>query len=179
MDVIGRNLYVVGGVGPRPRTVMVYDTKTRQWDTSLPPLPSRREHLAVSVLNGHLVVIAGRWRRDGNFSVVEALNVKSKEWLRLPDLPARRGGFSGATVGGRIHVTGGEALGSFTTYAEHWAYDPAQNKWLTMPPMSGPRHGIDSVAIGKRWYVLGGASGAGRRTGRTLTGKVEIFEAVE
>ena len=48
-----------------------------------------------------------------------------------------------------------------------------------MPPMSGPRHGIDSVAIGKRWYVLGGASGAGRCTGRTLTGKVEIFEAVE
>ena len=128
MGVIGRKLYVVGGIGPRPRSVMVYDTKTRTWDTSLPRLPSRREHLAVAVFNGHLVVIAGRWRREGNFTVVEALNVKSKQWLRLADLPAPRGGFSGATVGGRIHVTGGEALGSFTTYAEHWAYDPAQNK---------------------------------------------------
>ena len=175
MVAIAGKLYVVGGVGPEASALWVYDPAADAWDASPAPLPTAREHLAATALDGRLHVIGGRWRGQGNLAVVEAYDPATDTWTRLPDLPAARGGHTAAAVAGRIHVTGGEAFAPARTFGEHWAFDPARRRWTALPDLPTRRHGLGSAALSGRWYVVGGGTGAGARTIVTLTDVIEVF----
>jgi N-acetylneuraminic acid mutarotase len=170
-------IYAVGGVGPDPTAIWVYDPKTQRWDRSRSPLPTAREHLAAVAAADKLYVIAGRWSGRGNLTVVEAYDPSTDQWTSVAALPAPRGGHTAATIEDRIHVAGGEDLGSGDTFSDHWAYDPASDRWIAEAPMPTARHGLDSTAHGQRWFVVGGGTGAGARTFFTLTNLIEVYVA--
>jgi N-acetylneuraminic acid mutarotase len=61
MAAIEGKLYVVGGVGPASEDLLIYDPATERWEAARAALPTQREHLAVTVLDGKLHAIGGRW----------------------------------------------------------------------------------------------------------------------
>ena len=175
MAAIEGRLYVVGGVGPASEQTWLYDPATDRWDTAPAPLPTRREHLAVTVLNGKLYAVGGRWGDAGNLAVLEIYDPAAGTWTRGPDLPTPRSGLTASGLKGRIHVTGGESLSLARTFSEHEAYDPSSEAWSTLADLPTARHGLASAAVDGRWYVIGGGTKAGALTFVSLTDLVEVF----
>ena len=61
--VIGNLIYVAGGRPPRGQDFAVYNTVTDQW-TTLPVLPTGRNHLAAAAIGGRIYVVGAGWARD-------------------------------------------------------------------------------------------------------------------
>jgi N-acetylneuraminic acid mutarotase len=168
-------LYVVGGVGPASEEIWVYDPAMDSWEAAPAPLPTQREHLAVTVLDGKLYAVGGRWGDAGNLAALEIYDPAAGTWTRGPDLPTPRSGLTASVLKGRIHVVGGESLSLTRTFGEHEAYDPSSKAWSTLADLPTPRHGLASAAVGGRWYVIGGGAKAGALTFISLTDLVEVF----
>jgi N-acetylneuraminic acid mutarotase len=167
-------LYIVGGV-PQGTTLWVYDPETDTWDTSLTPLPTAREHLGATALDGKLVVVGGRWS-EGNLAAAEAYDPSTNEWETLPEMPTARGGFNVSAVDGSIYAGGGEAfIGDGCTFNRAEVFDPEGQMWHRLPDMPTPRHGLTMAGVDGRWIIVGGATGAGGMTFETTSDKVEIF----
>jgi N-acetylneuraminic acid mutarotase len=175
MAALGDHLYVVGGVGPEPDSVFVYDRRLDAWRRLATALPTPREHLAAGALGGKLYIVGGRWSGVGNLAALEIYEPATKRWSRGPDMPTSRGGLTAAVLDGRIHVTGGEDLDSGATFPAHEIFDPAAGSWSASPPLPTSRHGLASGVIAGRWYVVGGGERAGAMTFISLSDKVEVF----
>jgi hypothetical protein len=91
--------------------------------------------------------------------------------MTLPPLPTARSGLAAATVNGRLHVTGGEALTGGTTFPQLEIYDPIGRRWTDGPPLPTARHGLAAAALDGRLYVAGG----GPTAGLSVSGQVEVF----
>lgn len=172
---LGGKLYAVGGRGPKANALWSYDPVSNAWKTSHAPLPTPREHLATAVMDGMLYVIGGRRRDHINMAVVEAYDPETDTWTRKADLPSARGGHAAATLGGHIHVAGGEDIGAGEVFAEHWLYDLRAGRWKRAPNMPTARHGVDSATSADKWYVIGGGTLAGYWTIVSLTDRVDAF----
>jgi N-acetylneuraminic acid mutarotase len=175
MAAIEGKLYVVGGVGPDSEDLWIYDPATDRWDVARARLPTQREHLAVTVLDGKLHAIGGRWGDRGNLAALEIYDPATGTWTRGPDLPTARSGLTVGVLEGHVHVTGGESLSLGRTFGEHEAYDPMIDRWTALAGLPTPRHGLTSAVVGGRWYVIGGGARAGAMTFISLTDLVEVF----
>jgi hypothetical protein len=172
MATLGGKLIVVGGVGPRAEETWMYDPAADAWDTSAPPLPSQREHLAVIGMGNLFYAIGGRI--DGtNFGIIEQYEPEFGRWTSLTPMPTARGGLTAAAIDGVFHVTGGELFEPASTYNQHEAFK--YGEWTTLEPMPTARHGLTSVSYQGRWYVIGGATEATGRTAETATDLLEIY----
>jgi len=107
--------------------------------------------------------------------VVEVYDPPSNTWARKRDLPTARGGLTAATLGGRIHVTGGESLSARRTFNQHDVYDPVSDTWSELAPLPKARHGLGSGVINGRWYVIGGATSPGWLTPISTSAMVDVF----
>ena len=175
MAALAGKLYVVGGVGPGLEDVWVYDPATDRWDALPTPLPTKREHLAVAVLDDRLLVVGGRWGDAGNLATLETYDPVTGRWTRGADMPTARSRLTAGVLQGRLHVTGGEALSSHDVFGEHEVYDPLADRWTRGPDLPTPRHGLASAIVGERWYVIGGGTRAGALTFISLTARVEVL----
>ncbi len=170
-------VYVIGGVGAAPQEVWRLDVAAGAWLEPAAPLPTAREHLAATVVDGRVHVVGGRWPGRGNLGTHEAYDPDADAWTTRPPLPTPRSGHTAGAVGGRVHVVGGEALDSARTFADHEAFDPARDAWTRTEPLPTARHGIASAGTGDAWYVIGGATGAGWDTFTTLVDTVDVWDA--
>ncbi len=165
---IDRRIYVLGGQGPNPGVMMVYDVDDDRWGF-LPGMPSFREHHAVGAIGGRIHAVGGRWPDpldpeasfmigQVNTGVHEVYDPGSKQWATRAPLPTPRGAGYGAVLAGKLFVAGGEVLDSpdRLTYAEFEAFDPTTNSWWTAPPLPTARHGLATVAFGGRIYAIAG-----------------------
>jgi hypothetical protein len=59
-DVIDGKIFVAGGRPPRGHDFAVYDPKADKW-TSLPNMPTARNHIAASAIGGKFYVAGGRF----------------------------------------------------------------------------------------------------------------------
>ena len=177
MAAIEGKLYVVGGVGPDPKVLWIYNPAMDRWDAGRAVLPTQREHLTVTVLGGKLYAVGGRWGDAGNLAALEIYDPVAGTWTRGPDLPTPRSGLTAGVLDGQIHVTGGESLSLGRTFGEHEAYDPETAKWTVLASLPTPRHGLASAVVSGRWYVIGGGARAGALTFVSLTDLVEVFPA--
>lgn len=172
MATLGDKLIVVGGVGPRADETWLYDPATDSWDTSAPPMPSQREHLAVIGMGNLFYAIGGRV--DGtNFGIIEQYEPDFGRWTSLTPMPTARGGLTAAAIDGVFYVTGGELFDPPSTYNQNESFK--YGEWTTLEPMPTARHGLTSVSYMGRWYVIGGASEATGRTAETATDLLEIY----
>ena len=73
-------------------------------------MPTARQHMASSVVDGKLYVIGGRpTGKSSNINTNEVFDPKSNSWASIASMPTERGGIAAATVNGEIYVFGGEA----------------------------------------------------------------------
>lgn len=154
-------IHVLGGVSQDPLSArddhLVFDPGSETWST-LPPLPTGREHLGAAYLDGVVYTASGRLGRRG--TEFEAYDVEAQEWTVLPDVPTGRSGVAVVAFQGQIYVFGGEIPGGRTfDHAER--FDPATGTWQEVAPMPSARHGLGGVAVPDGIMVIGGGPDPG------------------
>ncbi|HEU0165134.1 MAG TPA: kelch repeat-containing protein [Thermomicrobiales bacterium] len=158
-------VYVVGGSsrdlgGPATNDAAAYDPATGAW-TTLPSLPTAREHLSVGSADGLLIAVGGRDGSNVDISMTSANEVfdpKTGAWEKRAALPVPRSGMGVAADGSHIAVIGGEGERGIYT-AANW-YDPATDTWSALPDLPGGRHGVAAAIVDNRLYAIGGSTQA-------------------
>jgi uncharacterized protein (TIGR03437 family) len=160
--VIGSKIYVAGGLA-RSGSVAnfdVFDTETRRW-TSLPPMPTARDHLTAQAVNGKVYAIAGR--AAAVFAANEEFDPATNAWVRRAPIPTARGGLGSGVLNNRIVVFGGEGASGTPqgTFRENEEYDPATDRWRSLASMPVPRHGLYGATLEGRILAASGGPVAG------------------
>lgn len=156
IESFGDKIYVFGGVTSLgvTNTAMSYDPVTKVWET-LSPMPTRREHLASTVLDSLIYLVGGRdFSGPGNVPSLEAYSPETDRWYILKNMPTARGGLAAATMNGKLYAFGGESPGVFSKSEE---YDPKTDAWTQVEDMATPRHGMGAVTVGDTIFIIGGA----------------------
>ncbi len=130
-----------------------YDPSTDRW-TELPPMPTRRSHLGVGVLNGIVYAVGGS---DGTttFATVEAFDPATGRWTTVAPLHEARALLSVAVLGGKLYAIGGIPVYIGSPVVE--VYDPLFNTWSSAPLMLIGRMSAGAVALNGLIYAIGGA----------------------
>jgi N-acetylneuraminic acid mutarotase len=166
-------IYAIGGAGPVWQalgTVEVYDPDTDTW-TSKSEMPTARQGLSTSVVNGKIYAIGGgaassaSYESVETFSTVEEYDPATDTWTRKSEMPTSRVCHHASVVDGRIYVIGGSDAStpddrSHVRTVE--VYDPATDTWTQKGDMPASRAaGFTSVVDGKI-YIIGGYGGPQR-----------------
>ncbi|MGH3679288.1 MAG: Kelch repeat-containing protein [Natronosporangium sp.] len=163
-------IHVLGGIGEEPIPArddhLVFDPATGSWST-LPPMPSAREHLGAAYLDGVIYAAAGRG--GGDSVAFEAYDIETQQWTVLPDVPTARSGVAVVAFQGQVYVFGGETLNGTFDHAER--YDPASRTWQEVTPMPTARHGLGGAALADGIVLIGG----GPQVGFSYTADTEIW----
>jgi N-acetylneuraminic acid mutarotase len=159
--VVGNRIFVAGGTLDRSETES-YDPVADQW-TSLPEMPTPRNHLAGGTLVGRFHAVGGR---PGNIRVMEVFDPAMGAWSTRASMPTGRSGHAATVFRGCLYVFGGEGNTSRPDgiFPQNEVYDPRTDTWESLAPMPTPRHGIGAVAVGGRIYIPGGAMSQGLDT---------------
>jgi N-acetylneuraminic acid mutarotase len=118
--MMGDKLYVAGGRTSHAAIgkvldltigeVDVYDFKTGKWSTLANPLPTLRAGTTSVVKKPYLIVMNGESTKQvPAHAEVEALDTRTGNWLRLPDLLQGRHGTSAVYLKHKIYVMAGSA----------------------------------------------------------------------
>lgn len=167
-------LYYVGGLQDNGATAValadVYDPATDSW-TSLPDMPTPRDHLGLAVVGERLYAVGGRAAAfDTEVDATQAFDLATGKWSGgLAPLPTLRAGFATAVVDGEIVTIGGESAKG--PHDEVEGYDPATNLWRTLAPVPLPRHGIQGVGFAGAEWIAGG----GTDTLVAATASLDVF----
>ncbi len=159
--VIKNKIYIVGGAHKEFFRLVntdaheAYDPLTDTWKV-LAPLPSPRDQLTVSVVQGILYAIGGRINGDynKNLNLNEAYNPATGQWTRKANIPTARSGITSQVLEEKILVLGGESAQK--TFTENEAYDPKTDTWKTMEPMRKGHHGFGSAVYRGTLHLLTG-----------------------
>lgn len=182
--VVDGKIYAIGGAFKKFFRLTntganeVYDPKTNEWDKRV-NLPTPRDHLTVSVVNGKLYAIGGRIdvNYNRNLNVNEVFDPKANRWETQSAMPTPRSGITSQAVHGKIYVFGGETGAG--TFNRNEVFDPKSNEWKTMEPMPHPCHGLGSAVVeGKIHLITGGPNpgGGGSRYHQVYTPPVQDAE---
>lgn len=197
--VLGDKIYIAGGANRSGRsarealaTLLAYSPATDSWDTSLPSMPTRRDHLVLLALNGKLHAIGGRdIDIDKVTNAHEIYDPATRNWKsskrpadNIAPLPVARAGLGGGVLNGRIVVFGGEINGSSSpkwgVFPDTEEYNPQTNTWLRLngmprlpeqPGGAGGRHGTNGAVVENVLYVPAGSI----KQGNAFTGVTAAF----
>merc|ERR1712136_539056 len=105
--VIGKYIYVVGGLTPKGYTSKVekFNRETMEWK-SVGRLPQNTYRHAGCVCEGNLVISGGESKKTDVFTMSPSDN----EWEKLPSMIHGRDSHVMAAVGKKIYVFGGEGI---------------------------------------------------------------------
>jgi N-acetylneuraminic acid mutarotase len=128
------------------------------WKENLAPIVPARAAAAAGFLNRTIIVVGGENRNGGAMSRVDAYDLDTKTWSRLPSLPAPRAFPFGATpINGKLYVAGGSTAptgGGFQPKNSLYVYDPGTWSWSRKAdlPLAAWSAGVQA-AINGRLYV--------------------------
>jgi N-acetylneuraminic acid mutarotase len=133
------------------------------WST-LAPLPTARQEISVSVLDGKVFVIAGYDANGQSTATVEVYDPRSNAWQKAAPLPIATNHNAAATVNGRLYAFGGTSPRTFVYAAD-------RDAWTEVASMRYTHGGTPAVAvIGGKIYVAGG-------TGADMVGnELEVYD---
>ena len=120
------------------------------------PLPTRREGLAIGVVNNKIYAIGGY---NGSWLTVnEEYDPVTNTWRTRADMPTARSNFAIGVVNDKIYAIGGfNYEGGFETYSsKNEAYDPKLNSWSTRMDMPTARAGLALGVVKGKIYAIGG-----------------------
>src|SRR5262245_5400411 len=173
VGMIGGKIFAIGGVGVNRKNTNAneeFDPAQGLW-TKRAPIPTPRDHHAMSVVDGKLYVTGGRinGRHDRNIADGEQYDPAANRWKTFPPLPTVRSGIAAATLDSKIFVFGGESTQG--THREVESYDPNKNRWQGWAPMPTARHGLGVAVLGRSIYVIAG----GPKPGASFSSVNEVF----
>lgn len=165
--VVGSHLYVAGGwrLGGTGEEVEWLDSVIRidlrakrpAWE-EFATAPTRRRALAVAAIGGHLYLMGGITDRGRTTTLVEVLDLESKQWIDAPDIP--RGtmhGFGMSAFGVDGRVVASAMAGHILSHA------PGEKEWRKDGRLAFPRFFHRLVPDGHGGlYCVGGAGLGGR-----------------
>ncbi len=168
-------IWLVGAMtGSYPREaaldhIPVYDPATDTWSRG-PSLPAdrRRGGAGAVIHEGSLYVVCGiiNGHYDGHVTWLDAMDLKTGEWRRLPDAPRARDHFQSAVINNRLYAVGGRRSSAATNevftlvVSEVDVFDFKAGQWTTLPSPAGDlpttRAGSMTIAVGPYIVVAGG-----------------------
>lgn len=159
ISVVNGKIYVIGGNegpglwGTTIATVEEYDPQTDTW-TSKADMPTAREGLGASEVNGKIYAIGGSATsgRESwiNMTTVEEYDPATNTWTTKADMRRTRDAFNTVVVDEKIST-----IGAFIPYEE--MYDPVTDTWVERAPMPVTRIGAAAGVVNGKIFVFGGA----------------------
>ncbi|XP_040273553.1 kelch-like protein 26 isoform X2 [Bufo bufo] len=158
--VLDNFVYVVGGQHLQYRSgegavevCFRYDPHLNQW-LRIQPMQESRIQFQLHVLYGMLYATGGR-NRSGSLASVERYCPRKNEWTYVCSLKRRTWGHAGATLQGRLYISGGYGVSVDDKKALH-CYDPSLDQWEFKTPMNEPRVLHAMVGTKNRIFAFGG-----------------------
>ena len=143
------------GLSGSPR-VFVATASCNCWTTKA-SMPTAREKMAASTINGVLYAVGGHTQNGGILATVEAYDPATDTWKTKASMPTARYLLGTAVVKGVLYAVGGSNSptgNSDLTTVE--AYDPATDTWTTKASMPTARFGLGLTAVNGILYAVGG-----------------------
>ena len=161
LAIIDSELNTVGGRdGADRRTNRLFTLRQGKWVEVYPPMNTARSHPAVvSTSDGdYLIVIGGYVRKSVATATVELLQVKSRRWYKLTDLPQPPPLPSATICGDMLHVIGIEhkSLQSLPSN-DRPITSPLTLSWKPLPPL--PVEHSTAATLCGQLVLIGGLQG--------------------
>jgi N-acetylneuraminic acid mutarotase len=146
----------LGASTPSPAPVDVATPGT--W-TSLAPLPTPRQEVAVAAVRGHVWVVGGFGGTAEPTAHVESYDPTTDTWTARPPLPEAVHHAAAAVVGERLFVLGGYTGGRmrWEPLDSVWEWNEARAAWEPRAPMPTARGALAVAVLDGRIHALGGA----------------------
>jgi len=142
--------------GPRNALLLAPQAQGNTW-TRKADMPTARQTLSTSVVNGKIYAIGGR-EGENALSTLEEYDPATNKWIEKRDMPTARLCLSSSAVHGKIYVIGGnDDLKPLSTVEE---YDPVTNTWVKKANMPTTRSYLATGAVNGKIYAIGGYAGA-------------------
>jgi N-acetylneuraminic acid mutarotase len=128
--------------------------------TTLAPMPTARQEVAVAALDGRVYVIGGFGAGAEPVAAVEAYDPVTDRWETRAPLPIPLHHAAPAVAAGRLVVLGGYTGGPvrWTPSDTVYSYDAARNVWLARAPMPTARGALAVGVLADRIHAVGGSS---------------------
>jgi N-acetylneuraminic acid mutarotase len=165
--VVNGKIYAIGGetagggcTSPvSSQKVEVYDPTTNSWTTKA-PMPTGRESLSLSAVNGKIYAIGGdvvQCLVDVPF--VEEYDPQTDTWdTNKRPMPTPRTGLSSSVVNGKIYAIGGWTFSTDRALDYVEEYDPITDTWIPKAPMHDTRAWFSTCVVDGKIYAFGGRS---------------------
>ena len=152
--VIGSDVYVGGGSGKNPMTVMVYSLQTRTWRT-LPPYGSCL--FGMAVVNNQLVLVGGLSTSTGKDTNVLGLwDERSQTWTHpFPVMPTARSSLSVISYQKWLVTAGGTDSREYCSNKVE-LLDTLSEQWYDGSPLPEECNDVSSAISGNMWYLSEG-----------------------
>jgi N-acetylneuraminic acid mutarotase len=161
---------VVGGYGGAPNTLAdtgaalasseIFDPVTGNWTATGSLSTARRDHIAVP-LSGGRVLVAGGSNANVTLASAEIYDVSTGVWTPAPPMAVARQSASAVVLAnGRVLVVNGLNGASSAAFGSGTGeiYDPVANTWAAALPVAVPRVGGLAVALPDgRVMIVGGS----------------------
>jgi N-acetylneuraminic acid mutarotase len=156
-------LAAIGGILTASALPGLGQSTSPVWST-LAPMPTARQEVSVSVLDGKVFVIAGYDTLGQSTATVEVYDPRTNAWQKAAPLPIATNHNAAATANGRLYAFGG-------TSPRVFVYARDVDSWTEVASMRYSHGGTPAVAvIGGKIYVAGG-------TGSDMVGhELEVYD---
>ena len=154
--IINGELTAVGGYdGSRPTNeVFTYTPQQKEWVNKHQPTKIARFQAAVVSTEDGKYVFAIGGQSDIWTPTVEVLDVKSREWYELTNLPQVLTLPSAIICGNHLHVIGGKANGFWCSLQSLSTDNPTTLEWRPLPHL--PVGGSTASSLSERLVIVGG-----------------------
>jgi N-acetylneuraminic acid mutarotase/glucose/arabinose dehydrogenase len=164
-EVIGKKLYLFGGLDADEAYVQMYDPEMNAW-AQRASIPDGGSGSAASAYIGGKVYYAGGIRNNVTVGDSYKYDPVSNAWTTIESMPLPRNHAAAATDGTQLYIFGGRDNENVPDigYNDVQIYDPQSNSWQTsadqdstIPPLPKARGGMGkAVYFRGEFYVMGG-----------------------
>jgi DNA-binding CsgD family transcriptional regulator/N-acetylneuraminic acid mutarotase len=120
-------------------------------------MPTRRAHLALAAINGHIFAIAGQ-TPEGITDAVEIYNPEEDLWTRGNGKPVPVAYVSADAIGTDVYVPGGCDTNNTAT-GKVEVYNTMTDSWSEVSPLPEPRCAYALATLNETLYLFGGWDG--------------------
>ena len=174
MVKLNNKVFLIGGVGEKPKKIMSYDLTKKIWNTDYVGNFSPMYLSGYGIYNDEIALIGGIGVFDSKISNrFVTFNPKLNLWKKHKNYPLNIASSSVQQIKNKLHVLGGKSLNPNRTYKNHYSFNGEE--WVVEESMPTPRHSMSSIYINEDWYLIGGSISPGLFSLFSPTDVVEIY----
>jgi N-acetylneuraminic acid mutarotase len=129
-----------------------------------PDTPTLRDGPSSAAIGDKIYLVGGIGRFSDDYEIahsvdtVEAFDVRTRRWEKLPPLPRPLNHVNVAAADGSLYALGGtsDRFAKDLATGESWRYDVDERRWEELPEMPTPRAAAGVAVAGDEIYVVGG-----------------------